>query len=71
MSQFGLHHVIEEPTHILDNSSSCIDLKLALLRDLIIESGVHPYLHQNYHQQIIYAKFNAKFIIHHKTMREV
>ena len=24
--QFGLHQVIKEPTHILDTSSSCIDL---------------------------------------------
>ena len=25
-SQFGLQQIIKEPTHILDNSSSCIDL---------------------------------------------
>ena len=25
-TQFGLHQVIKEPTHILDTSSSCIDL---------------------------------------------
>ena len=25
-SQFGLHQVINEPTHILESSSSCIDL---------------------------------------------
>ena len=25
-SQFGLHQIINEPTHILPNSSSCIDL---------------------------------------------
>ena len=25
-SQFGLHQVIKEPSHILDTSSSCIDL---------------------------------------------
>ena len=24
--QYGLHQVIREPTHILDNTSSCIDL---------------------------------------------
>ena len=27
-SQFGLHQIINEPTHILQNSSSCIDLIL-------------------------------------------
>ena len=25
-SQFGLHQIINEPTHVLENSSSCIDL---------------------------------------------
>ena len=25
-NQYGLHQVITEPTHILDNTSSCIDL---------------------------------------------
>ena len=28
-SQFGLHQIINEPTHILENSSSCIDLIFA------------------------------------------
>ena len=29
-SQFGLHQIINEPTHILENSSSCIDLIFTL-----------------------------------------
>ena len=56
--QYGLHQVIEEPTHILDNSSTCIDLIFTSQPNLIIESGVHPSLHPNCHHQIVYAKFN-------------
>ena len=36
-SQFGLHQTINESTHILENSSSCIDL--ILLRNLIYQSN--------------------------------
>ena len=59
-SQFGFHQVIKESTHILHNSSSCIDLIFASQPDLIIESGVHPSLHRNCHHQIIYANFNLQ-----------
>ena len=59
-SQCGLHQVINEPTHILENSSSCIDLIFTSQRNLITESGVHPSLHPNCHHQVIYANFNLK-----------
>ena len=59
-SQFGLRQIINEPTHILDSSSSCIDLICTSQPNLVIESGVHPSLHQNCHHQIIYAKFNLQ-----------
>ena len=60
--QYGLHQVIKVPTHILDNSSTCIDLFFISQPNLIIESGVHPPLHPNCHDQIVYSKFN--FLIH-------
>ena len=59
-SQCGLYQVINEPTHILENSSSCIDLIFTSQPNLITESGVHPSLHPNCHHQVIYAKFNLK-----------
>ena len=49
--------MINDPTHILESSSSCIDLILTLQPNLITESGVHPSLHPNSHHQIIFAKF--------------
>ena len=59
-SQCGLYQVINEPTHILENSSSCIDLIFTSQPNLITESGVHLSLHSNCHHQVIYAKFNLK-----------
>ena len=60
-SQCGLYQVINEPTNILENSSSCIDLIFTSQPNLITESAVHPSLHPNYHRQVIYTKFNLKF----------
>ena len=46
-SQFGLHQIINEPTHILENSSSCIDLIFTSQPNLSVESGTQPSLHPN------------------------
>ena len=59
-SQFGLSQIIKELTHILGNSSSCIDLIFTIQPNMVLESGVHHSLHQNCHHQIIFAKFNLK-----------
>ena len=61
-SQFGLHQVIKEPTHILDTSSSCIDLIFTSQPNLITESGVHSSLHSNCYHLIIFAKFNLEVV---------
>ena len=50
-SQFGLQQLIKEPTHILTDSSSCIDLLFTSQPNLVMESGVHSSLHQNCHHQ--------------------
>ena len=36
-SQFGLHQVINEPTHVLENSSPCIDLIFTLKPNLAVD----------------------------------
>ena len=59
-SRFGLQQLIREPTHILGNSSSYIDLIFTSHLSLVMESGDHPSLHSNCHHQITYAKFNLK-----------
>ena len=70
-SQFGLHQIFNEPTHVLENSSSCIDLIFTLQPNLSLESGTHPSLHPNCHHQIIYAKFNLEVIYPPPYAREV
>ena len=62
-SQNGLHQEINETTHILNVSFSCIDLIFNSQPNLLIENGAHPSLHPNCHHEIIFAKFNLD--IHH------
>ena len=59
-SQFGLKQLIQEPAPILSNSSSCIDLVSTSQPNLVMESGGHSSLHENCHDQLVYAKFNLK-----------
>ena len=54
----GFSQLINEPTHIQKNSSSCIDLIFTNQPNLSVNSGVHPSLHQNCHHQIIHSTFN-------------
>ena len=50
-STFGLQQIINEPTHIIGDSSSCIDLIFTLQPNLVMESGMHSSLHRNCHHQ--------------------
>ena len=50
--------LINEPTRIQRNDSSCIDLILTDQPSLAVNSGVHASLHPNCHHQIIYTSFN-------------
>ena len=59
-SSYGLTQVISEPTHILPNSSSCIDLLFTNQPNMITKSGTYSSLHPNCHHQIIYANINFK-----------
>ena len=59
-SHFALKQLIQEPTHILSNSSSYTDLVFRSQPSLVMESGVHSLLHENCHHQLVYAKFNLK-----------
>ena len=59
-SYYGLYQIINKPTHILRSSSSCFDLIFTNQPNLVINSGVHPLLHQNCHYQIVFAQINLK-----------
>ena len=53
---YGLSQLISNPTHILQKSSSCIDLIFTNQANFVIDSGVHPSLHPNCHHQIVFSK---------------
>ena len=57
-TSYGLSQVISDPTHILPNSSSCIDLIFTNQPNLVTESGVYPSLQLKCHYQIVFAKLN-------------
>ena len=70
-STFGLQQIINEPTHIIGDSSSCIDLIFTSQPNLVMESRVHSSLHPNCHHQITYAKFNLKIYYPPPYEREI
>ena len=59
-SQFGLCQIIKKLTHILENSSSFIDLIFATQPNIVLESRINHLLNRNCHHQIIFVKFNLK-----------
>ena len=63
-SLYGFSQLISEPTHILQNSSSCIDLIFTDQPSLVINSGIKLSVHENCDHQITYAKFNLQIIYH-------
>ena len=63
-SSYGLIQIISEATHILPNSSSCIDLLFTNQPNIITNSGVLPSIHPNCHHQFIYANINFKIFFH-------
>ena len=71
ISQFELHQMIKESTHILDTSSLCIDLIFTWLPNLIVDSGAHSTLHPNCHHPIVDAKFNFEITYPPPFLREV
>ena len=53
-----MNQTIQEPTHILNSPSFCIDLIFTSQPNLVMESGIHSSLHSNCHHQIVFPKFN-------------
>ena len=56
-SLFGLNQIINEPTHIKKNSSTCIDLLFTSQTNFIIESDVNFSLYPNCHHEIWFNNF--------------
>ena len=61
-SSHGLDQLITDATHVLPQSSSCIDLIFIDQPNLVIESGVHSSLYANCYHQITHCKLNLKIV---------
>ena len=61
-SDLGLHQLISEPTHLMGDAKSCIDLVFTDQPNLVIESGVHPSLHEQCRHQIVCGKLSVSDI---------
>ena len=59
-SHYGITQIINEPTHKLEDASSCVDLIFTSQPNMILDSGVHSSLHPNSHHQIVFAESNLK-----------
>ena len=57
---FNMKQMITDPTHILENTSSYIDVIFTTQPNIILDSGIHSSLHPKCHHQIIYSKLNLK-----------
>ena len=67
-TEYDLKQVINEPTHLLENSS-CIGLIFTSQPNLVMDAGIYLSLHGNCHHQIVYAKSNLK--IHYPPFFEI
>ena len=70
-SHYGLTQIINEPTYILEDASSCIDLIFISQPNMILDSGVHSSLHPNSHHLIGFVKFNLKVYYYSPYERHV
>ena len=59
-TSYGFSQIISDPTHILPNFSSCVNLIFTNQPCLVTESGVHPSLHPNSPHQIALVNLNLK-----------
>ena len=66
-----MHQIINEPTHISNTSSSCIDLIFTSQPNLVTDSSVHSSLHPNCHHQVVFAKLNLHIVYRTSSLREI
>ena len=64
-SQLALHQTIDEPTHILPNSFSCVDLIFTSQPNMVIESGIHSSLYPVAIIRLLLQNLISKYVTHH------
>ena len=54
----NLTQLTDQPTHIINESRSCIDLIITDQPNILVDYGVHPSLYKTSHHEITYGKIN-------------
>ena len=64
-----VHELITEPTHLMEQPASYIDLIFTNQPNLVIDSGVYPSLHTNCNHQVVHCKLNLniKFLLSYES----
>ena len=57
---YGFSQFISDPTHVLPDSSSCIDLVFTNQPKLVFKSGIHPSMQPKCYHPIVFIKLNFK-----------
>ena len=71
ISSAGYKQIINKPTRIVNNSSSCIDFLFCNNLNLIANYGVNLSLFENCHHNIIFGKINIRIPLPPSYVREV
>ena len=70
-SSAGYSQIIDKPTHILNNSKSCIDLIFCTNKNIISNYGVDVSIFEKCHHNIIFGKINISVPLPPVYVREV
>ena len=70
-SSAGYTKIIDKPTHVINNSMSCIDLIFCTNQNLISKYGVDTSIFDKCHHNIIYGKIEIRVPLPPKYVREV
>jgi hypothetical protein len=54
----GITQLVNQPTYIVNNTNTCVDLFATDQPNLVLSNEIHPSLHPNCHHQINYTKLS-------------
>ena len=61
-SSAGYTQIIDKPTHVVNNSMSCIDLIFCTNKNIISNHGVNVTIFRKCHHNIIYGKISIRYL---------
>ena len=71
MESNNLTQLIDQPTHIMNESRSCIDLIITDQPNILVDHGVHPSLYKTCHHEITYGNINLLVPPPHSYKRKI